>query len=536
MIVLGLNTGLAASHDVSACVVDSNGNILSAIEEERLTRTRHAPGRSPVCAIDSCLREAGVSWNDLTHIAIGWDEPRLWRRVNRDERTPRQMLDELGAPRSISAEVVFVPHHEAHAWSVIPLSPFGSCLVYVLDGNGEHESTSVFRYDSDVAGQSLELLTRMPRASSLGYLFEATSEWLGLGRLAAGKTMGLAAYARGEELTWCDSDVMTWESDGWWTFFGGDPGLDYDELQSMWSSAITARFGGPMQRARASELHRSTRAVSAAWAAQNTVEYAIESLVNYYRNHTGLQEACFAGGVALNCAATGRLTGPRFTPPWPHDGGVAIGAAWAVVKPKCPSAGPFLGPAPDHMDLSDADRIKIDDFDLDKVVDRLMREEIGAICFGSSEFGPRALGNRSIIAMPTDSEMKNIVNRCKKREPWRPFGPATTSQGSRLWSDISYLDRYMVGAAEMTPAGRQLLPSVTHIDGTTRPQVVSPYDTGPFASVIREMERQGVPAILNTSFNGPGEPIVQTAKEALNAFRKLELDFLIIGDKIVTSR
>lgn len=535
MMVLGINTGLAASHDVSACLVDGTGRVLAAIEEERLTRVRHAPSASPLNAVASCIHEAGISWHDVSHVAVGWDEPRLWKRAGRDNRTARDMLDELGAPPDAEPEVIFVPHHEAHAWSVAPLSPFDSCIVYVLDGNGEYESTSVFRYENGSEAPSLKLEARMPRASSLGYLFEATSEWLGLGRLASGKTMGLAAYGRDRELTWLDSEIVRWHPGEQWTFFGGDPKLDYDELQLMWSSAISGRFGGPMRRQDVFGLHRCERAINAAWAAQNTVEQAIGRLVSYFREKTGVLEACFAGGVALNCAATGRLSGPRFTPPWPHDGGVAIGAAWAVVRPRRALATPFLGPRPATASSREEDYGTVHEFDVADIADRLMARQIGAVCSGCSEFGPRALGNRSIIALPTLPEMQDNVNLRKGREPWRPFGPATTSTGSGLWEDISFLDKYMVGAAAMTDVGRRLLPAVAHVDGTTRPQAIDPSETSPFASIVLEMGRRGVPAVLNTSFNGPGEPIIQTATEALSAFRAQQLDFLVLDDKVVTT-
>lgn len=175
------------------------------------------------------------------------------------------------------------------------------------------------------------------------------------------------------------------------------------------------------------------------------------------------------------------------------------------------------------------------EFDVADIADRLMARQIGAVCSGCSEFGPRALGNRSIIALPTLPEMQDNVNLRKGREPWRPFGPATTSTGSGLWEDISFLDKYMVGAAAMTDVGRRLLPAVAHVDGTTRPQAIDPSETSPFASIVLEMGRRGVPAVLNTSFNGPGEPIIQTATEALSAFRAQQLDFLVLDDKVVTT-
>lgn len=529
--ILGLNCGSAASHDSSACLVDDQGTVLAFLEEERLTRVRHAPGALPVHAIAKCLEIAGVAPQEVDIVAIGWDEPRLCARRGQpwEFDTFRELLMQLGIGNTTRIpDVYFVPHHRAHAASAFYSSPYSAAAVLVVDGNGEDESVSIFRARR---GAPLIRLASWPRVYSIGYLYEVVSDWLGFGRLGAGKTMGLAAYARteGGNPGWLSVDSGHLVSE-----LGSNSLLDYDDLTKMWRTRMEEFTGASRAVTQAAYLDRDVEAVQIAWAAQTTVESVMTWLAAQARAMIGCQELCIAGGVALNCAANGRLEPPVYVPPIPHDAGVALGAAWSVVAPqdqKVLSAytGGLPGPLPAEVD-SAADREPLEP---DRVAGLLANGEVVAVCRGRSEVGPRALCHRSLLASPTKGEMRDTMNNLKRREPWRPFGPVTNADHD-LWSPVGELERYMVGAAYLTDRGIEEIPAVRHVDGTTRPQRLRPAEECFVDSVLRHLNKGGhLPVLINTSFNGPGEPLVETAVDAVNCALRLGVKFLIIEDDLI---
>ncbi|MCA1674589.1 MAG: nodulation protein NodU, partial [Actinobacteria bacterium] len=292
------------------------------------------------------------------------------------------------------------------------------------------------------------------------------------------------------------------------------------------------------------ELPDDPAAVRVAAAAQCTVQHVMVGLAALARKAAGAQALCVAGGVALNCVANGMLGEPVYVPPVPHDTGVALGAVWTVVPPTSsaqlrPDLGFPISSVP-HDTLADAvavgGRIQVADLDLSAVLDRLAAGQIGAIAQGRAEIGPRALGQRSIIALPRPAAVADRLNRLKGREPWRPFGPAVLAgHGDHWWEQREHLARYMVGAVPMTEQGTALAPAVRHVDGTTRPQLVRPAESGLLHHVLAAMTAAGLPPVLvNTSFNRRGEPIVNDARHAIAAFLAMDLEFLLLGGLLVT--
>lgn len=530
--ILGVNCGSAASHDPSACLVDSRGAVVAFIEEERLTRMRHAPGAIPVRAIARCLDLADIVPHEVDAVAIGWDEPRLRARrgLPWEFDTSREFLAAVGLGGKRWPDMYFVPHHRAHAASAFYACPYDAAAILVVDGNGEDESASIFwaRWD-----EPLIRLASWPRVCSLGYLYEAVSDWLGLGRQGAGKTMGLAAYGRADDTG--DPGWLTVNSGNLVSMLGTDPLLDYDDLMKMWQAEIVKFAAADRSATPAEDLASDPVAIRVAWAAQTTVESAVTWLAGQAREATGIDELCIAGGVGLNCAANGRLAGPLYVPPVPHDAGVALGAAWSVVPPRERQVfSAYVGGSPGpRLDGLGATVAVAEPVDVDRIVGLLADGQIVAVCRGRSEVGPRALCHRSLLASPVTSPMRDKMNRLKQRERWRPFGPVTNADHD-LWSSAGELERYMVGAATLTERGINAIPAVRHVDNTTRPQRLRAGDEDFVNAVLDGLAKAGHPPVLvNTSFNGPGEPLVETAAEAVDCALRLGVEFVILGDELL---
>jgi carbamoyltransferase len=529
--IVGVNAGSAAFHDAAACLIDDRGTVLAYVEEERLRRVRHSPGvRMPVLAVAHCLRVAGIEVREVDAVAVGWDEPRMSARDGRawEFDSPRRFLADLGFHGPIVPDLRFVSHHHAHATVAFHASDCTSAAVVVIDGNGEDESISIFRA---VRGQPLVRLETWPRICSPGHLYEAASAWLGLGRRGAGKTMGLAAYGAGTTVG--DPGWLTVGPHGLTSVLGTDPLQDYDMLKGRWRERITRFAGVPGPGQRPGNLADDPVAVRVAAAVQATTETVLGWLADRARTMTGIEQLCIAGGVGLNCAANGSLTGPVYVPPVPHDAGVALGAAWSLAAPHQPMIlSAYAGGSPGQLpvDLPAAHRCEVD---VDRVADMLVDGHVIGVCRGRGEVGPRALCHRSFLASPLTLGMRERVNALKRREPWRPFGPVTNTDGG-LWSPVGHLDRYMIGAARLTDGGADLLPAVRHVDGTTRPQRLREGDEDFVWAVLDALARRGhPPVLLNTSLNGPNEPLVETATEALACARRLGADALVTDDALV---
>ncbi|KZB79294.1 carbamoyltransferase C-terminal domain-containing protein [Amycolatopsis regifaucium] len=533
MWVLGINWEW---HDTAAALVDGEGRIHAFAEEERFTRVKHAWDSFPARAAAHCLRTAGIGFRDVDVVAVGWDIPHsnLWHFPGRDRRRLLSALfgalaEELTTPHR--PEIVFVEHHVAHALSSFHASGFERAGVLVVDGSGEFYGTTVYAADRMTG---LRPLRHWHRGFSLGALYEATTRALGLGILDAGKTMGLAAYETTDGVDPLPLGDLVEEGP---SFFGLHPRTKYQTIVDAWGSYLGERFGTVTSTA--DDLARDPVAVRMAASAQRTVELALPALHAETRRLTGFPHVCLAGGVALNSVANGRLPEPVYIPPFPHDAGVALGAAWSVRPPVMTGLleSPYLGTAigEEHPDFGD---LVVTPFTPDTVVEMLLDGRIGAVAEGRAEVGPRALGHRSIIALPSAPSMRDRLNTVKRRERWRPFAPVTLhGYAPRLWPGQGLRDLYMIGNAVVSEHGLEVMPAAVHVDGTTRPQILPDGSASVVRSLLETLRRAGVPPVLvNTSFNGPGEPIVNTAVDALRAFRELGLDFLILGDRVIRDR
>jgi len=536
--VLGVNCPPAGWHDPAACLVDGDGTVVAFSEEERFTRRRHALESPPARAAAYCLDVAGIEPGDVDVVALGWDIPALHPGRFADDAA--LLRHAVGAEWARSgAEVVPVRHHLAHARCAFHASGHEAASVLVVDGTGEQEATTIWSCRS---GEQPALKRTWSTAQSLGCAYNAASEWLGFSMHQAGKTMGLAAYGRAAEVPslvrFEDGDFVLHVADP-------EPGVprtqvevadQYNRMVSAWTRAFAGIAGTRKPRETGERLHLDPVAVRVARSAQALVEDVLPWLAREARALTGIAELCLAGGVALNCSANGRLEPPVYVPPVPHDAGVALGAAWHVCPPRVPGAplSPYLGaePGPAPRDRTGVSRAP---FEPERVAQLLLDGRIGALVEGRAEIGPRALCHRSILAGPRPRSLAGRLNGVKHREPWRPFGPvAPPSMAGVLWQDQPALHRYMLGAAEVTPAGDAAAPAVVHVDGTTRPQIL---DGGApaTAAVLAALERGGAaPVLVNTSFNDRGQPIVNTAREAVETFDAMRLDFLVLEDQLIT--
>ncbi len=532
--VLGINGPPIGWHDASACLVDGRGKVWAMAEEERFTRVKHAVRTYPKNAARFCLDWAGIEPHDLDVVAIGWDLPRLYPRFGMrwDFSSPAAFLERaLGwkFPGRGGPELVCVPHHRAHAVSAFYASGFDSAAVLVNDGNGEDESISIYeaRFGAPVVRREV-----WPRSHSLGFMYDAACRAVGLTFLEAGKTMGLAAYGK-SNAPWT---LMEGEGAEFRPPFSQGPEADYEDIIPLWEKEL-GRNGQIPVATPSAQLDTDELAVQIAWSAQATVESIVPALVAHARKLTGIDAVCLAGGVALNCSANGLLEDPVYVPPVSADAGGGLGAAWDVAPPseRLDPLSPYLGPDVETP-TSTPEGWAPAALAPAAVAERLLRGQVGAVAWGRAEVGPRALGHRSLIALPGDVEMRDRVNRLKGRELWRPLAPIGTREAAHeLWRGPEELQRYMLGAATVTPLGEEKIAATVHVDGTARGQIAD--GAGLVGDVLTELAGAGAdPVLINTSFNTRGEPIVNTAEDAVRSAEALGVDFLVVGDALLDRR
>lgn len=556
MISLGMN--YSQMHDSSACIV-RDGEVLFAIAEERLSRVKH-DARYPALAVRACLEFAGVRAGDIDYVCQGWSPPRaaflhdlscfatgkqpadsrailnttrhfvsMWHQRSGENRF-RQAFG--SAKRSLR----FVDHHLAHAISAYAFSGFDDAAVLILDGRGSWEATSLWRGRD---GQ-LEHVWTVPWPNSLGLFYAQFTGYLGFAPYSdEWKVMGLAPY--GEP----GVDLRPFIG------LGGDRYRVATRLligrDSVSNAAIEARLGPK----RAPESEIETRHKNIAFAVQDACEQAMLKLAAGAVAATKCRNLCLAGGVALNSKANGKiltsgLVDRLFVQPAAGDDGVCLGAALA---PYLDSGGKlpvrqmrhaYFGPESCDPEIEKAlatykiRSTRVAD-SAKTAADLLASGKILGWFQGRMEFGPRALGSRSILADPRDPEMNAKVNNAVKfREWWRPFAPSMIAEAAAEYIESANDSPFMVLTAQVKPEKRSVIPSVTHVDGSARPQTVE-RDVNPlYWRLIHEFGlRTGVPVIMNTSFNLRGEPIVCTPTDAIRTFFSSGMDALMIGNFLV---
>ena len=584
MNILGIS---AFFHDSAAALVQ-DGRVVAAAEEERFTRRKH-DDRFPALAAAWCLREGGISADRLdavvfyekplvkferlleTSLAFA---PRGFRSflaamppwLQRKLHLPREIDRGLGG--AYSGPILFATHHESHAASAFFPSPFEEAAILTLDGVGEW-STATW---GTGRGNRVELREEMRFPHSPGLLYSAFTGYCGF-RVNSGeyKLMGLAPYGEPRYADLILDRVVRLHDDG--SFRLDQRYFRYCHGLTMTSPAFHALFGGPP---RAAEGPVTQREMDVAASIQRVTEEIVLRMARHVHARTGRRNLCMAGGVALNCVANGRLLreGPferLWIQPAAGDAGGALGAAlmhWHghLGNPRVPDLrdsqrGSLLGPAYDDaavvaaLDRMGAVRETLDDGALaEAVAAELASGRIVGHFDGRAEFGPRALGNRSILGDPRDPSMQRRMNvAIKFRESFRPFAPAVLESRRGEWFDLDAESPYMLlvapVAAERRTVGtddqklrgldrlkaiRSQIPAVTHVDGSARVQTVDPDRAPRFASILAAFERRtGCPVLVNTSFNIRGEPIVHDARDAYRCFMFTDMDTLVVGNLLM---
>lgn len=570
MYTLGIN---AAFHDPAACLV-RDGLIVAAAEEERFTRIKH--GKRPIPfstyelpfhAVDYCVKQAGIRLADVDHVAYSFDPFLLLGGRAGDSHIPIPLhggaadhsewespWDPLSlsaivnAPRHLASGVPhhlqqacsglpetgpgrwhYVPHHVAHAASAFHASPYEAAAVLTLDGRGERATTSYY------VGQGQQLIEHgavtMPH--SLGLLYEHITSYLGyLHSSDEYKVMALASFGKPEYVEPLRSIVRV----------VGEGRYEIGSLNlGDWFGPPRIR-GGPLEQ-RHYDLARSL---------QQVVEETTLELVAWLHQSTRQPALCLAGGVALNCVLNARLRreGPFkevWVQPAAGDAGTALGAAlWvdAQMQPareSRPSAMThvFWGPAYADDDIEALlRRAKLSYRRLADIPEEtaalLERDLIIGWFQGAMEFGPRALGARSILASPMNASMQDRLNDIKDREDFRPVAPVVLEEDANDWFVDAMISPFMLFVFEVKPDKAGRIPAVRHVDGTARVQTINRAQHPIYYDLVRAFKRRtGVPVLVNTSFNIRGEPIVCTPRDAVSAFFASPLDALVIGSFVL---
>ncbi|MEM7401005.1 MAG: carbamoyltransferase [Pseudomonadota bacterium] len=587
--------GISAYYHDSASTLLSDGEITSAAQEERFTRKKH-DSAFPAKAIKYCLRESGIKLNDLEYIVF-YDKPLvkfdrlletylsyapkgiksfaaampIWLKEKLYlKNTLRRELSELaGCKVKELPPLLFAEHHQSHASSAFFPSPFEKAVVLCLDGVGEWATTSAWLGD----GKSLKPLWEIDFPHSLGLLYSAFTYYTGF-KVNSGeyKLMGLAPYGEPKYVDLIYENLLDLKEDG--TFKLNMDYFNYCTGLTMTNSKFDKLFSGPP---RTPETELSQREMDIAASIQVVTEDVVLKLAKSIHQETGVENLCLAGGVALNCVANGRILreGP-FNKVWIQpaagDAGGSLGAAKIIwheylEKPRQVDGsdsmrGSYLGPTygAEQIESSfnelNAEYQQLEWQDLNsKLADILSSDKVVGWFQGRMEFGPRALGGRSIIGDPRSEKMQSIMNlKIKYRESFRPFAPSVLSERVSDYFELDSESPYMLIVAlvkdelcthmseeqqnlfgiEKLKIKRSELPAITHVDYSARVQTVH-QDTNPrYHALIKAFEQKtGCGVLVNTSFNVRGEPIVCTPEDAYRCFMRTEMDYLVVENYLL---
>ena len=584
--------GISAFYHDSAAALVRDGKLAAAAQEERFTRKKH-DARFPTHAVDYCLQHAGASLDDIDYVVF-YDKPLLkferlletyltfaprglrsfqmamplWLREKLFQRKLLQDKLALFARKGWDwNRLLFTEHHLSHAASAFYPSPFEEAAVLTMDGVGEWATTSV----AHGHGNHIEITREIHFPHSLGLLYSAFTYYTGF-KVNSGeyKLMGLAPYGEPKYVRLIYDHLLDVKPDG--SFRLNLDYFDYCTGLRMTNSRFDKLFGGPARRPDAEPL--TQRHMDLAASVQTVLEDVVLKMTRTLASETGTRNLCLAGGVALNCVANGKiLRDGKFRNIWIQpaagDAGGAVGAALAGYylyrdQPRVPAAsdsmsGSYLGPEFSQAEIerrltaASAHFEVLDDASvICATVEALVSEKAVGWFQGRMEFGPRALGGRSILGDARSPRMQSTLNlKVKYRESFRPFAPSVLREDVSDWFELDTDSPYMLQVADVVPAHRKAMteeqkrlfgieklnvprsdiPAVTHVDYSARIQTIHK-ETNPryHALVTAFKQRTGCPVIVNTSFNVRGEPIVCTPEDAFRCFMGTEIEVLVVGN------
>jgi carbamoyltransferase len=584
MNILGIN----AYHGNASAAIVCDGQLIAAVEEERFNRVKYAAG-FPALAIQYCLKAAGLTLLDIDHVAVPRNPyARMMTKLLYAMKMPSFARERAkvivkftgipealaaafdGDPATLKSKAKFhrIEHHQAHLASAFFVSPFERAALLSADGLGDFASTMW----GTASGSRMNIDGATAFPHSLGLYYSAVTQYLGFLKFGDEyKVMGLAAYGQPESPD-VFRDIVRFDPNS--RANGFELGLDYfihhrtgpemswaaaDQTPvqgKLFSDELARRLGPARAPDQPLEQHHKNLASSL----QLRLEEVYLGMLRKLAGQTGLKSVCLAGGVAFNCVANGKIFDATpfeqvFVQPAAGDAGLAIGAAYYIWHQKLGKPRSFAmensywGPefSRDEIRKSvDADLVTQNGFAVEELNAEDVTRRAAAIVAegkimgwfqGRAEWGPRALGNRSIVADPRRPDMKEILNRrIKHREIFRPFAPSVLAEATSQWFEKSHPSPFMTMAYAVKPEKRELIPAPTHIDGTGRLQTVTRDANPRYWQLIRAFEQAtGVPMVLNTSFND-NEPIVCRPEEALDCFRRTQMDALVLGDFLVTKK
>jgi carbamoyltransferase len=565
MNILGINYFY---HDSTACLVQ-DGRLTVALEEERLTRQKHTRA-FPVHALTRCLDVAGLTPKQIDHVAVSiqpgldWTKKVIYglklgmkvrpffreelRRTWFNARALRSWFEATftAAPRP---KLHYVPHHLSHVLGSFLVSPYESAALLSVDGYGEWATT----FKGMGRANTYECFGQDYFPMSLGSVYEAATEFCGFRpNYDEGKTMGLAPLGDPDSFGEAVSKIF-WVNDD--MSLGVDLSyFDYPAYGPRCGKKFYAVFGQPRKPGREARFEQHHLDVAAAF--QKHLEECLLSIARKLRARTREDYLVISGGVALNSVANGRLVRESgfkdlYVMPAAGDNGTAIGAAFYVLNQILGNPrtyvhdDPYMGTEyPDHIIRKIIEGGKLEHQVLPegametKAAELLQRGHILGWFQGRMEIGPRALGNRSILANPTLPNMKDKINaEVKHRESFRPFAPSCPLEDAPKFFEQNVADPFMLKVCNVRPEQRAVLPAITHVDGTARLQTVHANTNPRYYHLLKEFEKlSGVPVLLNTSFNVMGEPIVESPIDAIHCFFSTGLDYLMLGDHLLGKR
>ncbi len=574
--------GISAFYHDSAAALLKDGDIIAAAQEERFSRKKHDRA-FPEKAIAYCMQEAHIRPQKLDAIVF-YEKPFV--KFNRILETylhtaplglrsflmamPLWIGQKLWIPDLIkkrlaySGPLLFGEHHESHAASAFFPSPFSEAAVLTMDGVGEWATSSV----ALGKGNQIQMLYEQSFPHSLGLLYSAFTYFTGF-KVNSGeyKLMGLAPYGEPVYTQLILDELIDLKADG--SFKLNTRYFNYLHGLTMTNRRFARLFGGPPRKP---ETPLTQREMDLAASVQKVSEEIILRMARYVRHQTGQKQLCLAGGVALNCVANGKLLrsglfDDLWIQPAAGDAGGALGAAYlahfhyfkskrTVTRPDA-QKGSYLGPSYSDEQIETFLRSvgaryqqKDENMLIEQTADLLRTGNVVGWFQGRMEFGPRALGNRSILADARKAEIQQILNlKIKFRESFRPFAPAVLAEDAPQWFDIHHPSPYMLITADVHPSKRlsdpneqslnglqrlktrrSLIPAVTHVDYSARLQTVNQHENPLFYKLLRAFKaKTGCPVLINTSFNVRGEPIVRSPAEAYACFLRTKMDVLVMG-------
>jgi carbamoyltransferase len=580
MNILGIN----AYHGNASAAVVCDGRLVAAVEEERFNRVKYAAG-FPGAAIRYCLKEAGLKLEEVDHVAVPRNPyARLGTKLFYALRMPSfargrakvlvkftGVREALAAafgsdPKKINANFHRIEHHQAHLASAFFVSPFERAALLSADGLGDFASTMW----GSGNGSCMNIADAIAFPHSLGLYYTAVTQYLGFLKFGDEyKVMGLAAYGEPERLE-AFQDIVRFDANGsgngfrlglgYFVHHRTGPEMSWAEadktptLGKLFSEQMSRRLGA----ARLAEEPLEQRHRNLAASLQARLEEVYLGMLRKLAKASGLKSICLAGGVAFNCVANGKIFERTpfeqvYVQPAAGDAGLAVGAAYYVWHQKLAKPRSFVmdhaywGPgysAGEIRAAMESSGIAGRGYVVEELPEPELARRAAAIVAdgkilgwfqGRAEWGPRALGNRSIVADPRRADMKDILNRrIKHREIFRPFAPSILAEATGEWFEHSHPSPFMTLAYAVRPEKRALIPAPTHVDGTGRLQTVTKEANPRYHALISAFrDLTGVPVVLNTSFND-NEPIVCRPEEAIDCFLRTKMDALVLGDFLVT--